>query len=85
MWVVVHCLRGIYEWTEVKLVETYDDCLIITNNDFLKTYLRSAMNVLETLLLSERKRTSNINLEEIVDNFASLSDRRIVLTWTVMI
>ena len=69
----------------MKLVETYDDCLIITNDHFLNTYLRSAMNVLETLLLSERKRTSNINPEEIVDNFASLSDRRIVLTWTVMI
>ena len=66
--------------TKVKLVEPHDDCLIITNNHFLKTYLRCAMNVLETLLLSERKRTSNINLEEIVDNFASLSDRRIVLT-----
>ena len=71
--------------TKVKLVETYDDCLIITNNHFLKMYLRSPMNVLETLLLSERKRTSNINLEEIVDNFASLSDRRIELTWTLMI
>ena len=49
-----------------------------------KTYLRSAMNDehlgdLATLSIN-RERTSSINLEEIVDSFASLSDRRIVLT-----
>ena len=52
-----------------EIGEAYDDFLIITNNHFLKTYLRSAMNILETLRLSERERTSKINLEEIVGSF----------------
>ena len=52
----------------------HDDCLIITNDHFLKTYLRSAMNLLETLLLSERERTSKINLEEIVDSCSQIDE-----------
>ena len=48
-----------------------------------KTYLRSVMNHerlgdLGTLSIN-RERTSNIDLEDIVDAFASLSERRIVL------